>query len=312
MFSKKCDGGGGGADAIDWVVNNGINLGEVYPYTRSDGQCHTNGLTFRATSRVHGNNEDQLYDMLRNGPVLIGLNADPLMTYGGGVITDAGLSRGRNHAVVVVGVQDNCINGQACWIIRNSWGGGWGEQGHFRVLKGQSVIGLGDDSDMPLQCSGAEGGMFGDFALSRDMWGSDLDGMPVKASDAQDCQNQCYSYRNNECGSFTFDACGSDCWLKRGTPTSAFGTCRISGSIQSVRKQQGQWGVMDGLDRQGNDLGGMPIRANDAQDCQNQCRNRGDCAAFSFNTCGGNECWLKSSFGGGSPNNCRLSGSVSH
>jgi len=154
MFSRKCDpGGGGGADAIDWVVNNGICSESAIPYTQSDQSCRSNGPKWKAGGRVHGNNEDQLYNMLQTGPVLIGINADPLMSYRGGVIDDAGLSRGRNHAVVVVGVQDNCHNGQACWIIRNSWGDGWAEKGHFRVMKGRSVIGLGDDSDMPVKCS---------------------------------------------------------------------------------------------------------------------------------------------------------------
>jgi len=157
LFDKKCSpGGGGGAVGIDWVKDNGIAYtNDNYPYLKGDGQCRFTNKRAHVSARIHGDNEDQLMNMLNRGPVLIGLNANPLLGYRGGVINDAGLDRGRNHAVTVIGVTNNCDGkSNECWIIKNQWGEGWGEGGYCRVAKGQRVIGLGDDSDMPTGCSG--------------------------------------------------------------------------------------------------------------------------------------------------------------
>lgn len=43
-----------------------------------------------------------------------------------------------NHAVVLVGWDDS----QQCWIMRNSWGASWGENGYMRIRYGCSNIGL--------------------------------------------------------------------------------------------------------------------------------------------------------------------------
>jgi len=155
MFDKKCSpGGGGGAAGIQWVMENGVAFSNDIPYLRGDGNCHFTNKRAHVSNRIHGDNEDQLRNMLNRGPVLIGLNANPLLGYQGGVINDAGLDRGRNHAVTVVGVTNDCDGkSNECWIIKNQWGDGWGEHGYCRVAKGQRVIGLGDDSDMPSGCS---------------------------------------------------------------------------------------------------------------------------------------------------------------
>lgn len=49
-----------------------------------------------------------------------------------------------NHAVVIVGWDDDACGGQGAWICKNSWGTGWGESGFFCIAYGQCGI----DSEM--------------------------------------------------------------------------------------------------------------------------------------------------------------------
>jgi len=236
MFAKVCSpGGGGGATAIDWVKKNGIAFGQEYPYTQSNGNCHTTQKKASVGARVHGKTEDQLLKMLQTGPVLIGINASPLQSYKSGVVNDAGLSKGRNHAVTVVGVTGNCDGkAQQCWIIKNSWGPGWGEKGFFRVAKGQSIIGLGDDSDLPTGCSqdGSDngGGDSGNYGPTEDgdRWGGDV--ATTTAGSSAECQKKCA--QNKDCTIWSFDTCGNSCWLKNNKAKGLEKVkCRASGTI---------------------------------------------------------------------------------
>ena len=80
---------------------------------------------------------DMMNEIYSRGPVGCGINAERIENYQGGI------AKGRcfndaDHAVSVVGWgQDNTTN-EAYWIVRNSWGEYWGENGYLRVSKGTS------------------------------------------------------------------------------------------------------------------------------------------------------------------------------
>lgn len=44
-----------------------------------------------------------------------------------------------NHAVVIEGLGTDKASGQRYWIVRNSWGTGWGEQGRLRLKFGANT-----------------------------------------------------------------------------------------------------------------------------------------------------------------------------
>ncbi len=58
------------------------------------------------------------------------------MSYGGGIFN--GVCGQYDHAVTAVGFGNE--NGVEYWIIRNSWGATWGEQGHIRIQAGGNCL----------------------------------------------------------------------------------------------------------------------------------------------------------------------------
>lgn len=69
------------------------------------------------------------------GPVSVCVDASNWSLYRSGVFSNC--KANINHAVVAVGYQAD-----GAWIVRNSWGSSWGEQGHIRLAAGdrKSVV----------------------------------------------------------------------------------------------------------------------------------------------------------------------------
>ena len=77
------------------------------------------------------------------GPVAVSVYANwAFQTYGGGVFNACENDQGTNHAVVLVGWDDN-QGTDGVWILRNSWGSGWGQGGYMLIEYGCSVVGIG-------------------------------------------------------------------------------------------------------------------------------------------------------------------------
>jgi len=46
-----------------------------------------------------------------------------------------------NHAVLIVGFDDDMCGGNGAWIVKNSWGASWGDNGYFYIQYGHARIG---------------------------------------------------------------------------------------------------------------------------------------------------------------------------
>lgn len=105
----------------------------------------------------YGSSDEQSMklEIFKNGPIVVSINASPdLYYYGSGVfITNEANSIESNendqvnpwiytnHAVTCVGWGEVMHEGELLkyWILKNSWGEDWGENGYFRVLRGRNL-----------------------------------------------------------------------------------------------------------------------------------------------------------------------------
>ena len=84
------------------------------------------------------------------GPVAVAYNAGTQAHayYRGGVLRVADCGNSPTHAVLLVGYGTDAERGDF-WILKNSWGTGWGEQGYFRMVRGQNMCGVADWASFP-------------------------------------------------------------------------------------------------------------------------------------------------------------------
>jgi hypothetical protein len=83
-------------------------------------------------------NQDKiLVALLKYGPGNIGVDANCLFGYKAGIISNC-TGKGVDHATLVVGAGEE--NGMPYWIVKNSWGPHWGEQGFYRVERNKGQI----------------------------------------------------------------------------------------------------------------------------------------------------------------------------
>jgi len=63
------------------------------------------------------------------------------MFYSSGVFTGCNYEQNIDidHAVQLVGYNKAASRGKNYWIVRNSWGSGWGEEGYIRLVMEDTV-----------------------------------------------------------------------------------------------------------------------------------------------------------------------------
>ena len=135
----ECAGCGGGWpwSAIDYVSNHGLCTEEAYPYLGYDSDCKESEceVAVKTVDKVllPMADEESLANAVAITPVSITLDASAMQLYRSGIITSC--TEYINHAVLAVGYDVEEESGIKYWIVKNSWGEDWGEEGYCRIEK---------------------------------------------------------------------------------------------------------------------------------------------------------------------------------
>jgi PKD repeat protein len=147
LVSDCCNAGSCGGGCPDWALeyvrDTGVPEESCFPYAMSNCACTPcsdwaeNPWGIENYVYVSSSTDAFKSALQEYGPLSVVLSVpDDWFYYVGGVYTPTWeVTNGvgwANHAVVLVGWNDS----EGCWIIKNSWGSGWGEQGYARVLYG--------------------------------------------------------------------------------------------------------------------------------------------------------------------------------
>jgi len=107
-----------------------------YPYIGVNGNCHFNPACRQGTVASYGYLGTNEYNiavwMVAHGPVSICVDASNWQYYSGGVMGPSACGLQMDHCVQMVGY---VTASPSYWIVRNSWGTGWGPYGGYILLQ---------------------------------------------------------------------------------------------------------------------------------------------------------------------------------
>lgn len=142
--NKGCKGGFMNS-AFEYAEETHICTETEYPYKHKDHACELEEGNIECVDKVHvtdyvqvkPNSKAALKEALKVGPVSIGVSAGNLgfQFYFGGVLRYL-CGKRLDHGVLAVGYgheKSKLLPDTDYWIVKNSWGSGWGEKGYLRI-----------------------------------------------------------------------------------------------------------------------------------------------------------------------------------
>ncbi|XP_015247610.1 PREDICTED: cathepsin O-like [Cyprinodon variegatus] len=148
--NKGCNGGSP-SHTLAWLKQSRVKLvsRSEYPYKAKTGICHFfpqshEGVAVKNYSlhSFSGQEEAMMGQLVQFGPLAAVVDAVSWQDYLGGIIQHHCSSQWSNHAVLVVGY--DTTGDIPYWIVQNSWGTEWGDQGYVYIKIGGNMCGIAD------------------------------------------------------------------------------------------------------------------------------------------------------------------------
>ena len=166
-YNECCDGCQGGEmySVYQYLMNNQHGSDDTenqYPYLAFNGDCHPkvsaiSNVILKDYVSLPKGDEDALKKAVYNiGPISVGVDANQdWQLYSKGIYDPSKSLDGcssdmsaQDHGVAVVGY--GIENEKEYWIIRNSWGESWGEDGYMRLVMGLNACGVANSAIYPI------------------------------------------------------------------------------------------------------------------------------------------------------------------
>jgi C1A family cysteine protease len=142
--SMGCNGGqmDGG---FEYAIDNGICSEAEEPYvsgvTENKEKCTTcaNVAQFTSFVDVEADNQLQLKATVAQNPVSVAIEADTryFQSYSSGILTSTDCGTDLDHGVLIVGYGSE--SNTDYWLVKNSWGISWGEEGYVKIGRSDST-----------------------------------------------------------------------------------------------------------------------------------------------------------------------------
>lgn len=151
--------GGLMTSAMNYIKIAGIDTESSYPYTAHDGTCKFNpanvGSKLSTFTNIQRGSESDLQKALYQGPVSVAIDASQssFQFYHSGVYSDNRCSSSQlDHGVLAVGW--GSAEGKDYWIVKNSWGTSWGNQGYIWMARNShNMCGIATMATIPKNCN---------------------------------------------------------------------------------------------------------------------------------------------------------------
>lgn len=126
-------------NAFKYIEKKGVTTEASYPYKAVDQQCNTSAEGQPAAwvdsyFDIPRKSNDQLKSSAAKRVVSVAIHANPIVSYKSGVFHSY-CGTQLNHGVAVVGYGNDSSSGLDYWIVRNSWGQSWGNNGYIWMVR---------------------------------------------------------------------------------------------------------------------------------------------------------------------------------
>lgn len=134
--NNGCEGGSMDL-AFKYVIKNGLCSEKEYPYTAQEGSCEECDTVVNITGYqdITSNDEKALKRVVSQQPVSVAIQANSrsFQMYSSGIYSDLSCGNQLDHGVLIVGYGYDLFHDMDYWIVKNSWGPNWGENGYIRM-----------------------------------------------------------------------------------------------------------------------------------------------------------------------------------